>query len=89
MLLSEVFGIMDDYDICVIIVIDNDGKLLGFVKCWEVWNVSGICVDIIYFFCIMGKVEDNLCIVLFRLYESNISWMLIVDEDGCYNGEIF
>ena len=27
-------------------------------------------------------------VVLSRLYESNTSWMPIVDEDGRYNGEI-
>lgn len=35
-----------------------------------------------------GKGEDNLRVVLSRLYESNTSWMPIVDEDGRYNGEI-
>jgi osmoprotectant transport system ATP-binding protein len=35
-----------------------------------------------------GKAEDNLRVVLSRLYESNTSWMPIVDEDGRYNGEI-
>ncbi|EBA6825618.1 ATP-binding cassette domain-containing protein [Salmonella enterica] len=39
-------------------------------------------------FRITGKAEDNLRIVLSRLYESNTSWMPIVDEDGRYNGEI-
>ncbi|EAB7574749.1 osmoprotectant ABC transporter ATP-binding protein OsmV [Salmonella enterica subsp. enterica] len=94
--LSEAFGIMDDHDIRAITVIDNDGKPLGyndgkplgFVKRREARNASGICADITHPFRITGKAEDNLRIVLSRLYESNTSWMPIVDEDGRYNGEI-
>ncbi|EDJ3053789.1 osmoprotectant ABC transporter ATP-binding protein OsmV [Salmonella enterica subsp. enterica serovar Muenchen] len=86
--LSEAFGIMDDHDIRAITVIDNDGKPLGFVKRREARNASGICADITHPFRITGKAEDNLRIVLSRLYESKTSWMPIVDEDGRYNGEI-
>ncbi|EAA9056793.1 ATP-binding cassette domain-containing protein [Salmonella enterica] len=86
--LSEAFGIMDDHDIRAITVIDNDGKPLGFVKRREARNASGTCADITHPFRITGKAEDNLRIVLSRLYESNTSWMPIVDEDGRYNGEI-
>lgn len=79
--LSEAFGIMDDHDIRAITVIDNDGKPLGFVKRREARNASGTCADITHPFRITGKAEDNLRIVLSRLYESNTSWMPIVDED--------
>ncbi|EAA9215639.1 ABC transporter ATP-binding protein [Salmonella enterica] len=59
-----------------------------FVKRREARNASGTCADITHPFRITGKAEDNLRIVLSRLYESNTSWMPIVDEDGRYNGEI-
>ena len=49
---------------------------------------SGSCGDILHPFRMTGKAEDNLRVVLSRLYESNTSWMPIVDEDGRYNGEI-
>ena len=51
-------------------------------------NASGSCGDILHPFRMTGKAEDNLRVVLSRLYESNTSWMPIVDEDGRYNGEI-
>lgn len=86
--LHEAFGIMDDNDIRAITVVDADGKPLGYVKRREARNASGSCGDILHPFRITGKAEDNLRIVLSKLYESNTSWMPIVDEDGRYNGEI-
>ncbi|CDZ83482.1 TPA: osmoprotectant ABC transporter ATP-binding protein OsmV [Citrobacter koseri] len=86
--LAEAFGIMDDNDIRAITVVDSDGKPLGFVKRREARNANGTCADIIHPFRVTGKAEDNLRIVLSKLYESNTSWMPIVDEEGRYNGEI-
>ena len=79
---------MDDNDIRAITVVDGEGKPLGFVKRREARQATGTCADIIHPFRITGKAEDNLRIVLSKLYESNTSWMPIVDEDGRYNGEI-
>ena len=86
--LAEAFCIMDDNDIRAITVVDSDGKPLGFVKRREARNANGTCADIIHPFRVTGKAEDNLRIVLSKLYESNTSWMPIVDEEGRYNGEI-
>jgi osmoprotectant transport system ATP-binding protein len=79
---------MDDNDIRAITVVDDRGKPLGFVKRREARNASGTCADILHPFRMTGKAEDNLRVVLSRLYESNTSWMPIVDEEGRYNGEI-
>lgn len=86
--LKEAFGIMDDNDIRAITVVDGEGKPLGFVKRREARQASGTCANILHPFRITGKAEDNLRIVLSKLYESNTSWMPIVDEEGRYNGEI-
>lgn len=86
--LPEAFATMDDNDIRAITVVDEHGKPLGFVKRREARNASGTCADILHPFRMTGKAEDNLRVVLSRLYESNTSWMPIVDEDGRYNGEI-
>ena len=86
--LPEAFATMDDNDIRAVTVVDEHGKPLGFVKRREARNASGTCADILHPFRMTGKAEDNLRVVLSRLYESNTSWMPIVDEDGRYNGEI-
>ncbi|HCW7015048.1 TPA: osmoprotectant ABC transporter ATP-binding protein OsmV [Citrobacter farmeri] len=86
--LNKAFGIMDDNDIRAITVVDGEGKPLGFVKRREARQATGTCADILHPFRVTGKADDNLRIVLSRLYESNTSWMPIVDEEGRYNGEV-
>ncbi len=85
---AEAFALMDDSDIRAITVVDGEGKPLGFVKRREARGAQSSCADLLHRFRITGKAEDNLRIVLSRLYESNTSWMPIVDEGGRYNGEI-
>jgi osmoprotectant transport system ATP-binding protein len=85
---QEAFSIMDDNDIRAITVVDGDGKPLGFVKRREARGAQDSCAALLHPFRITGKAEDNLRVVLSKLYESNTSWMPIVDEAGRYNGEI-
>lgn len=86
--LAEAFGMMDDNDMRSITVVDDDGKPLGFVKRREARGASGTCVDILHTFKATGRAEENLRVVLSKLYEHNTTWMPIVDEDGRYSGEI-
>lgn len=86
--LSAAFATMDDNDMRSITIVDDNGKPLGFVKRREARGNSGTCADILHPFRVTGKAEDNLRIVLSKLYEHNTVWMPIVDEDGRYSGEI-
>ena len=86
--LAEAFGMMDDNDLRSITVVDEDGKPLGFVKRREARGASGVCADMLHKFTVTGKAEENLRVVLSKLYEHNMVWMPIVDEDGRYSGEI-
>lgn len=51
-------------------------------------GVSGNCEDRLHHFSVTGKAEENLRVVLSKLYEHNLVWMPIVDEEGRYSGEI-
>ena len=86
--LAEAFATMDDNDMRSITVVDNDGKPLGFVKRREARNASGNCEEKLHTFVVTGKAEENLRVVLSKLYEHNTVWMPIVDEEGRYSGEI-
>jgi len=86
--LEEAFGTMDENDMRSITVVDEDGKPLGFVKRREARNVSGHCEERLHTFKVTGKAEENLRVVLSKLYEHNTVWMPIVDEEGRYSGEI-
>ncbi|MFD1801341.1 osmoprotectant ABC transporter ATP-binding protein OsmV [Mixta tenebrionis] len=86
--LAEAFALMDDNDMRTVTVVDNDGRPLGFVKRREARGASGSCEQLLHQFTITGKAEENLRVVLSKLYEHNMVWMPIVDEDGRYSGEI-
>ena len=86
--LDEAFGTMDENDMRSITVVDEDGKPLGFVKRREARHVSGRCEEKLHTFKVTGKAEENLRVVLSKLYEHNTVWMPIVDEEGRYSGEI-
>ncbi|GME43015.1 glycine/betaine ABC transporter ATP-binding protein [Pantoea agglomerans] len=86
--LEEAFGTMDENDMRSITVVDEDGKPLGFVKRREARNVNGRCEEKLHTFKVTGKAEENLRVVLSKLYEHNTVWMPIVDEEGRYSGEI-
>lgn len=86
--LAEAFALMDENDMRSVTVVDSDGKPLGFVKRREARNASGLCESALHTFRVTGKAEENLRVVLSKLYEHNTVWMPIVDEDGRYSGEI-
>ncbi|HAU5564666.1 glycine/betaine ABC transporter ATP-binding protein [Pantoea sp. BL1] len=86
--LQEAFATMDDNDMRSVTVVDNDGKPLGFVKRREARNATGSCEEMLHTFKVTGKAEENLRVVLSKLYEHNTVWMPIVDEEGRYSGEI-
>ncbi|HBI11816.1 MAG TPA: osmoprotectant ABC transporter ATP-binding protein OsmV [Franconibacter pulveris] len=86
--LAEAFALMDDNDMRSITVVDENDKPLGYVKRREARGATGVCADLLHPFRVTGKAEDNLRVVLSRLYEHNTVWMPIVDEEGRYSGEI-
>lgn len=86
--LTEAFGVMDDNDMRSITVVDAEQRPLGFVKRREARGSSGSCSDILHTFKVTGRAEENLRVVLSKLYEHDTTWMPIVDEDGRYSGEI-
>lgn len=86
--LTEAFGMMDENDMRSITVVDDDGKPLGFVKRREARGAPGQCYEMLNKFTVTGRAEENLRVVLSKLYEHNLVWMPIVDEDGRYSGEI-
>lgn len=86
--LMEAFATMDDNDMRSVMVVDEDGRPLGFVKRREARGAAGQCGELLHHFRVTGKAEENLRVVLSKLYEHNTVWMPIVDEDGRYSGEI-
>lgn len=86
--LKDALTMMDDNDTRAITVVDPDNKPLGYVKRRDARNAEGTCASKILPFKVTAKADDNLRVVLSKLYEQNLFWMPIISEDGRYSGEI-
>ncbi|AIM21780.1 hypothetical protein SERRSCBI_10850 [Serratia sp. SCBI] len=71
--LVEAFGLMDDIDARSVTVVDADGKPLGYVKRREARGAPGVCADSLHRFRVTARAEENLRVVLSKLYEHNTS----------------
>ncbi|BCL76234.1 ABC transporter ATP-binding protein [Jeongeupia sp. HS-3] len=86
--LTTAFGVMDDNDLRYLTVVDTDGKPLGYVKRKEAKGMDGVCGDRLTPITITSAPDENLRVVLSKLYEHNLTWMPVLDADGRYNGEV-
>ncbi|GHD65408.1 osmoprotectant ABC transporter ATP-binding protein OsmV [Jeongeupia chitinilytica] len=86
--LQQAFGTMDDHDLRYLTVVDADGKPLGYVKRKDAKASDGVCADRLNPITITSNPDENLRVVLSKLYEHNLTWMPVLDADGRYNGEV-
>ncbi|MDR3426153.1 ABC transporter ATP-binding protein [Silvimonas sp.] len=86
--LASAFGVMDDSDLRHLTVVDADGKPLGYVRRKEAKGVEGVCADKLQPISVTSQADENLRVVLSRLYEHNLTWLPVIDADGRYSGEV-
>ncbi|MEN9659223.1 MAG: hypothetical protein RL571_2688 [Pseudomonadota bacterium] len=86
--LKEAFNLMDDNDQRFLTIVDEVGKPLGYVSRKEARHAEGVCADKVHAFEATAQASDNLRIILSKLYEHNLVWMPIVDDENSYQGEI-
>lgn len=79
---------MDDQDLCYFIIIDVDNCVLGYLICCDVCGNIGVVEDMVCFFIMNVDLDENLCVVFFKMYKYSISWMLVIVNDGSYVGEV-
>ncbi|QOD85014.1 betaine/proline/choline family ABC transporter ATP-binding protein [Chromobacterium haemolyticum] len=86
--LAAAYALMDDNDLLHLTVVDEDGQPLGFVRRRDARGADGVCADKIKPVSVTAAAGENLRVVLSRLYEHNLTWMPVLDDDGRYNGEV-
>ena len=86
--LAAAYSLMDDNDLMHLTVVDADGLPLGFVRRRDARGADGVCADKIKPVSVTAAAGENLRVVLSRLYEHNLTWMPVLDDDGRYNGEV-
>lgn len=91
--LSDAYHIMDEQDLRAITVIEHDNTPLGYITRRDARNAirnndGSVCEDKLQTFKVTAKADDNLRVVLSKLYQHDLVWMPILNEDGKYSGEI-
>ncbi|MCX5540795.1 ABC transporter ATP-binding protein [Paraburkholderia sp. CNPSo 3076] len=86
--LSHAFAAMDESDSRYLTVLDEVQHALGFVARRAARGAEGVCGDRITPFPATVSVDDNLRIVLSKMYQFRASWMPVLDAEGAYVGEI-
>ncbi|QKM56033.1 ABC transporter ATP-binding protein [Burkholderia glumae] len=86
--LAEAFSIMDDNDSRYLTVVDDTRHALGFVARRAARGAAGTCGERLSAFPATVSAEDNLRIVLSKMYQYRSSWMPVLDADGAYLGEV-
>jgi osmoprotectant transport system ATP-binding protein len=86
--LSQAYSLMDDNDLLHLTVVDGEGQPLGFVRRRDAKAGNGACGDCVKPIEVTSSEDDNLRVVLSRLYEHNLTWMPVLDSDGRYSGEV-
>lgn len=80
--------IMDDADWRYLTLTDAQGRAVGYVRRREARQAEGSCAELMREFASTAAPDENLRIVLSKMYQFGISWMPVVDADGRYVGEV-
>jgi osmoprotectant transport system ATP-binding protein len=86
--LQQAFATMDESDSRYLTVLDGEQRALGFVSRRAARAADGVCADKLTAFQTTVLPDDNLRIVLSKMYEFRSSWMPVLDADGHYVGEV-
>jgi osmoprotectant transport system ATP-binding protein len=86
--LQTAYASMDENDNRHMTVLDADNRALGFVSRRVARGAQGVCGDKVTPYQEKVAPDDNLRIVLSRMYQYRSSWMPVLDADGHYVGEV-
>ncbi len=86
--LAHAFSVMDETDNRYLSVLDDAGHALGFVTRRAARAGDGTCGERVTPFPVNVCAEDNLRVVLSKMYQFSASWLPVLDAQGAYVGEI-
>jgi len=86
--LAQAFATMDESDTRHLTVLDETGRALGYVARRAARGAEGVCGDRLSNFPATASIDDNLRIVLSKMYQFAASWLPVLDNEGSYLGEI-
>ncbi|HEC1391881.1 TPA: CBS domain-containing protein, partial [Pseudomonas aeruginosa] len=80
--------LMDENDRRYLIVVDDQGKGLGYVRRKDLRRQEGTCAPFVTPFRVTASHDEHLRILLSRMYEFNSSWLPVLDPDQQFLGEV-
>jgi osmoprotectant transport system ATP-binding protein len=88
--LQDAMTLMDDQDARYLTITDNDNRALGYVSRRDIRSAgtAGVSGDKVKPFNLNATPDENLRVVLSKMYKHSASWMPVIDADGQYLGEV-
>lgn len=86
--LQEAMSLMDDQDARYLTITDADNRALGYLSRRDIRGAHGISGDKVRPFTLNATPDENLRVVLSKMYKHSASWMPVIDEEGGYLGEV-
>ena len=85
---AEALALMDDVDSRYLTLVDDGGRGIGYVRRRDARVATGTVGELMRPFSTTAAPDENLRIVLSRMYEFNASWLPVIDAEGAYLGEV-
>ena len=88
--LQDAMTLMDDQDARYLTITDNDNRALGYVSRRDIRSAGtvGVSGDKVKPFNLNATPDENLRVVLSKMYKHSASWMPVIDAEGKYLGEV-
>ena len=83
-------ALMDETDARYLTVVDGNGKGIGYIRHRDARSAMARSDvgALLKTFSTTALPDENLRVVLSRMYEFNASWLPVIDADGAYLGEV-
>jgi osmoprotectant transport system ATP-binding protein len=92
--LEQAMGLLDEQDARYLTITDDDNRALGYLSRRDLRErrlrrgMEGISADLVRPFTLNAAPDENLRVVLSKMYKHSASWMPVIDADGRYMGEV-
>lgn len=86
--LADAMTLMDDQDARYLTITDGDNRALGYISRRDIRGVQGVSADKVKPFALNATPDENLRVVLSKMYKHSASWMPVIDAEGMYLGEV-